>query len=306
MITKSIRLNTWKENYVNIYANRGEVDSRYIEVSFVDQSQTNISLSGKSVTFYAAKPDGTHIYNNCSVNTSTNTATFELTSQALSASGVVDCEFQIFSGQNELLKVNGLKIVVSSVCDFSDSVESSSEFNVLTQAINQANEAISSATELSGSVVKGVKVNNVSLDKDSSGIVNLLTSDFNILTFERGTWVPSFVTWSGSAPTYNVTTAVGKYFRFNDLVFINFHMNTYFTSGVNQNAYIAGLPYVSIADVEQQSIAISEARGLAEDTVLSVFRDSSYIKVSELPAGNLTWNVSGSVFLSGAGCYLKA
>ena len=149
MITKKIALSTWKINHEIIYANEGEVNCRYIEVSFLDESENSISLSDRNVTFYAKKPDGTNVFNYCTINTTNNTATVELTSQTLSSPGIVDCEFQIFDGNNVLLKVSGVKIVVSFEKGFSDAVESTSEFNVLTSAINEMEGLISSTGDLS-------------------------------------------------------------------------------------------------------------------------------------------------------------
>ncbi len=149
MITKQIELNVWDNNCENIYANQGEVDSRYIEVFFKDTANHNINLSGKSVTFYARKPDNTQVYSSCTVNTLKNTATVELTSQVLSKVGVVDCEFQIFDNQDLLLKVNGLQILVCKTLDFSDAIESTSEYNTLIDALNQANTYSQSIGDLS-------------------------------------------------------------------------------------------------------------------------------------------------------------
>ncbi len=136
MITKQISLYVWKANNTIIYANKGEVDCRYIETSFKDEKQSNISLANCEVIFYARKPDGTTIFNQCTVDSSKNTATAELTSQALSVSGILDCEFQIFDSNNVLLKVTGLKIFVSDSKDFSEAIESTSEFNVITSLVN--------------------------------------------------------------------------------------------------------------------------------------------------------------------------
>lgn len=136
MITKQISLYVWKANNTIIYANKGEVNCRYIETSFKDEKQTNISLANCEVIFYARKPDGTTIFNQCTVDSSKNTATAELTSQALSVSGILDCEFQIFDSNNVLLKVTGLKIFVSDSKDFSEAIESTSESNVITSLVN--------------------------------------------------------------------------------------------------------------------------------------------------------------------------
>lgn len=137
MVTKQVNLNIWNTNNVVVCANSGEVDCRYIEVSFKDEDQNNISLTNKSVTFYAKKPDNTTIFNYCTVDTVNNIATIELTSQTLSVPGVLECEFQIFDENNVLLKVSGLKIFVSESEDFSKAIESISESNVLTSVINE-------------------------------------------------------------------------------------------------------------------------------------------------------------------------
>lgn len=138
MVTKNISLNIWENNYVTLQAQQGEVNSRYIKVSFIDQNSQTLSLAGKSVTIYALKPDKTQVFNTCTVSTVDNNATVELTSQFLSVEGMVECEFQIFEGDAMLLKVSGLKIIVFHSEDFSEAIESTSEYNALIEALNQA------------------------------------------------------------------------------------------------------------------------------------------------------------------------
>lgn len=149
MITQKISLNTCEINHVIVYANEGEVQCRYIEALFKDDEANDVNLSGYDVTFYAKKPDGTSIYNSCTVDTVNNTATVELTSQTLSASGVLECEFQIYNGSGTLLKVGGLKIAVAPERGFSGAIESTNEFNVLTSAINEAQGFSNSIGDLS-------------------------------------------------------------------------------------------------------------------------------------------------------------
>ncbi len=136
MVTKKIKLKIWEDNYVIVHTEKGEVDSRYIEVAFKDENFNNLDLTGKSVTFFAQKPDETQIFNVCTVNTTTNTATVELTSEALNMAGVLICEFQIFDSNNVLLKVGGLRVVVASEVDFNEAAESSSSADVLTVIMN--------------------------------------------------------------------------------------------------------------------------------------------------------------------------
>ena len=140
MVSKDIELKIWGSNCVTLYAREGEIDSRYIKVSFKTQELKNLNLTGKTVTIYAKKPDGTQIFNTCTINSSDNTITAKLTSQFLSAKGIVECEFQIFEGDTVLLKVSGLKIMVLSTLDFSEAVESTSEYNTLLKSIEQAQD----------------------------------------------------------------------------------------------------------------------------------------------------------------------
>ncbi len=188
MTTKEINLKIWEGNHVTILANQGEVDSRYIKVSFKNQDGNNINLTDKSVIFYAAKPDGTQIFNSCTIDEVNNIATVKVTSQMVSAPGILECEFQIFNSDNNLLKVNGFTIVVISKGDFTEAVESTSEFSALTESINEAKN-------FSNTALKSIKVNNTEIQKDANNSVNIITSDHNIPTFEQGTWTPALISW---------------------------------------------------------------------------------------------------------------
>lgn len=149
MITNEITFEAWKENYIIVYARKGEINARTITASFKGIDGNNLSLTDKSVTFYALKPDKTQIYNDCTVDTVSGTASILLTSQMLSCAGIVNCEYQIFEGNNLLLKVGGLKLVVEDTCDFSEALESTSECNALIKAINEAEEFSESLGTLS-------------------------------------------------------------------------------------------------------------------------------------------------------------
>ncbi|MDO4199743.1 MAG: BppU family phage baseplate upper protein [Clostridia bacterium] len=140
MVTNEIKFEVWKDNYIIVYTRKGEINARSIVASFQTNDGNNLDLSNKTVTFYALKPDKTQIFNNCTINTVNGTASISLTSQMVSVSGIVDCEYQIFEGNDLLLKVGGLKLVVENTCDFSEAIESTSECNALINAINEAEE----------------------------------------------------------------------------------------------------------------------------------------------------------------------
>lgn len=249
MVTKEISLNIWEENQVLIYNVQGEVDSRQLKISFITQEGTNLDLSSKTITIYAEKPDGTKIYNDCTIDTSTNTAIVNITSQMVSAVGILECEFQIFDSNNLLLKVTGLKLVVNSKGDFSQAIESTSEYNALTQAINEAKS----------------------------------------LSIQTGTWTPQLICPDGTNPTYTAEYTCSYYYRIGDLVYITFFIHANISNIGSGTAYIDGLPFIVATNTNRQALAISAYGSLDAKTTFYAVNGSSSIRVGLLSGGTQNW-----------------
>ena len=66
MTTKFITLNVWDTDPVRVKVNQGEVNSRFLRAQFIDKNQP-LDLEGKTVFFYAKKPDGNLIFNTCEI-----------------------------------------------------------------------------------------------------------------------------------------------------------------------------------------------------------------------------------------------
>lgn len=296
MVTKEISLKVWEENQVLIYAVQGEVDSRKLEVLFTEQDGNNLNLSGKRVTFYAVKPDGTKIYNDCSIEGSA--ATITLTSQMVSVLGILECEFQIFDSNDLLLKVNGLKIIVTSKGDFSEAVESTSEYNALTNALTKAEE-------YSQIAVRGIKVDGNSISGDSNNIVNIITSEHGIPTVETGTWTPTFLCPKGTNPTYTLSDTNAYYYRIGRLVYINFSTHVNITNKGSGTAYIGGLPFAGDSNIDTQSIAVSVRGPYTYSTVFFINPGQTTMIVGMTTGELQTW-VAGSFNFGACGCYLKS
>lgn len=295
MVTKEISLKVWEENQVLIYTVQGEVDSRKLEVSFMEKEGDNLSLSGKRVTFYAKKPDGTQIYNNCSIEG--NVATITLTSQMLSALGILECEFQIFDSNSLLLKVDGLNIIVTSKGDFSEAIESTSEYNALTNALNQAEE-------YSQTAVRGIKVDGNLIACNSGNVVNIITSENSIPTFEQGTWTPEFINVGGTNPTYTINYIKAHYYRLGSLVYITFFMYANITNAGTGSAHINGLPFAGHSNTDRQAISMSVKGSFSDNTALTVTDSQTYLKIGLVDGSAQTWS-TGDIYIGGSGCYLK-
>lgn len=198
MVTKQIYLNVWNLNHTDIFVNKGEINSRNIEVYFDTGNSTFLNLSGKSVIFYSLKPDGTTIYNNCTVDESNNKVSLNLTSQILAVSGILNCEFHIFSGEKLLLKVTGLKIIVSDTNDFSEAIESTSEYNSLISAIENANSFSNSIGDIS----------NLSTTEKSTivGAIN----EINLKSFSESSTI-LYSNSSGTQSTIHLSDTIENY-----------------------------------------------------------------------------------------------
>ena len=93
--------------------------------------------SGCTAVFRAKKPDGTILYNNCSING--NVIEYELTNQTISAEGIVECEVTLYGDDGRQITSPRFNIVVNDTIYADDEVESQNEFTQLTQAILGAN-----------------------------------------------------------------------------------------------------------------------------------------------------------------------
>lgn len=296
MVTKEINLKIWEENHILVYTVKGEVDSRKLKIFFKDQNINDLDLSDKTITMYIKKPDGTQIYENCSIDG--NAATVTITSQMVSVIGILECEFQIFNSNNLLLKVNGLKIVVASKGDFSEAIESTSEYNALISALNQANS-------YSQTAVRGIKINGNSIPYDANNVVNIVTSDNSIPIVEYGTWDPEFICAGGTNPTYTLNYTSSHYYRIGDLVYITFFIYANITDIGSGNAHIGGLPFKGHSNTDRQAISMSVKGPFSSNTALTIDDSQKYLKIGITDGSGQSWSL-GNIYIGGSGCYLKA
>lgn len=204
MVTKQISLNVWQKNSITIYAERGEIDARTLQITFLDESRNPLSLEELKVAFYALKPDGTKVFCFCTVNDSADEVSLTLSSQTVSSAGVVECEFQIYKGEEMVLKVDGLRILVLEDLNCEDALESTSEFNALAAALAEAEDALEAANEFKSSVGE---LSNLQTEQKSSvvGAINELHE--NILAphvlYENESGTNNTISLSDSVANYD-------------------------------------------------------------------------------------------------------
>ena len=147
MTTARVKLDTWHKNCVVVSASQGEVNARFLEITLVDGGEP-LNLEGTTVLIYAEKPDKNVIFNNCKIeNAEKGIVSVGLTSQMSVLSGKLDCEIHIINRGKSTLKILGLQIRVMPCANSDSAVESTSEFTVLSDAIEQTLEIMDQYSE---------------------------------------------------------------------------------------------------------------------------------------------------------------
>lgn len=121
-----------------IYIKQGDVKSRQIQAFLHNGTAPYVVEDGAIVVFRARKPDGTTIYNECTVNG--NVVNYLLTMQTAAAVGVVNCELAVYSADNQVLFAPEFDIVVTEPQVEDDDIISTNEFSALTRAQTEALE----------------------------------------------------------------------------------------------------------------------------------------------------------------------
>lgn len=145
MVSKVLHLHAqtiWPvEKYVAV---QGDTN-RYLEIYVDDVDQSEIV----SAKLYATKPDGTEIWNNCTVTTVDGLKKImtPITSQTLAVVGIVRCNIQLFNGSSALVSTYEFEITVQHSNFSNSAIPSSNEFGTIIKKIQEADEVIDLAED---------------------------------------------------------------------------------------------------------------------------------------------------------------
>ena len=131
----------------SVSASQGEMNARFLEITLVDGGEP-LNLEGTTVLIYAEKPDKNVIFNNCKIeNAEKGIVSVGLTSQMSALSGKLNCEIHVVNREKSTLKILGLQIRIMPCANSDSAVESTSEFTVLSDAIEQTLEIMDQYSE---------------------------------------------------------------------------------------------------------------------------------------------------------------
>lgn len=150
MVQKYIALNAFREEPTIIHAVQGESESRTLYIVLAGSAGNPVNLTGKSVRFYAEKPDKTVVFADCTIEDAANgKVSIALSYQAVAVKGTVNCTIYVNTSENEALKFTNLKIVVES-SNIEMYVESSSEFSALVAALSAVQNFVPNTRTIAG------------------------------------------------------------------------------------------------------------------------------------------------------------
>ena len=120
-----------------IYVRKNDTLSRQINAQLYERGIPYDMTLVQSVTIRGEKPDGTILYNDCTIQD--NTIIAPITTQMLAAVGKVSLEFNLYGADNAVLTSPRIDMIVEDTLFSDGQVESQDEFTALTQATEKMN-----------------------------------------------------------------------------------------------------------------------------------------------------------------------
>lgn len=145
------------------------------------------------VVFYAKKPNGDVLYNDCIVKD--NVVEYQLTTQTIALAGIVECELLVY-GEDSSTPIHSPSFTLVNyepVFDGGEAIESTNEFTALTQAMGTLETLIDQAKDVVGS----------KSDDYTIHVPNYLTSKTSPSGIEFGTHVCAITEFDSTLPESN-------------------------------------------------------------------------------------------------------
>ena len=135
MLNKTLFLEIDKPNYVPIYTVQYDYNSRFYEITILNNSQP-LDLTGIRVIVAGKKPDGEEVFNSCKVlDEKKGLIQLELTEQMNAVSGLSEYSLELFSADG-MLSSQPFKLNVTR-STIPKTIESSRELGALKDALNE-------------------------------------------------------------------------------------------------------------------------------------------------------------------------
>lgn len=215
-VTKNITLDLLETGSpVIIKAKQNDRNTRYIAAHlYVGRLDYQVP-SGTEIAFRYKKPDGTAGFydalqdNSPAITVSGNTVTVELVEQVLTVSGCVHCEINMYNAASEKLTTFTFEISVEESVLTDAEIISSDYYNVLTEQIVKALQAVTDATEQAENAAQSAQdaADSASMSKDWAAGQPVTYSGTPVSIAYAGTNRIASITAYGETPQGGTTEA---------------------------------------------------------------------------------------------------
>ena len=139
-LAKEIIIDVEQFHVTDIDAKQHDLKSRFLKIKlFNEAKEFNVNDRDLAFKFFARKPDGTEVFNNCTVEN--NFVVIELTSQTLAVAGKVKAELMITGRANgEVLTTKPFIINVIESINSQSAIESTNEYSVIMNIVKELEE----------------------------------------------------------------------------------------------------------------------------------------------------------------------
>lgn len=134
-----------------VFAKRYDSESRFIEITPLNNGQSYTLDDGITAALQVIKPDGKTVINSCTISDGIITA--ELSKQALAVNGIATAEIALYK-DTAVLSSQIFYIEVKDSAYIAGAFESSNEYNTLVEALGKVNTALDSAEKVNISAEK--------------------------------------------------------------------------------------------------------------------------------------------------------
>ena len=139
-LAKEIIIDVEQFHVPDIDAKQYDLKSRFLKIKlFNEAKEFNVNDTDLAFKFFARKPDGTEVFNNCTVEN--NFVVVELTSQTLAVVGKVKAELMIYGkARGEVLTTKPFIINVIESINSQSAIESTNEYSVIMNIVKELEE----------------------------------------------------------------------------------------------------------------------------------------------------------------------
>ena len=200
IVIKPITVEVSKPNvFQAIAAKQNDCNSRFLNVTFVNEGEKIPVLTTSKVTINAKRNDGMSDSFFGEVNED-GTATLPIHSWILELAGYVDCDVTIIDSEGRALTCTKFSLLVEEASNSSSDVTESEQYNVLSDLIEEVSALKSGTSGMFADAIKNTLSGNIVKAKDVSPIEHELDVSVNNLVFDNMSYY--VIPWNTEDPTY--------------------------------------------------------------------------------------------------------